>query len=261
MAWAETIREITSELSALAGENASLGISAPGLANREGSAIAHMPGRLRGLEQLNWQKLLSRGRPVPVLNDAHAALLGEWHAGAASGRQDVMMLTLGTGVGGAAIVDGNLLRGHLGRAGHLGHVTVEADGPPDVTGAPGSIEWAIGNCTIVERTNGRFQTTHDLLEAHRSGDSFATQVWLRSIRHLACALNSLINVLDPELVIIGGGIARAGSLLFNPLRKYVASYEWLPSGSHVEIQPAALGEFAGAIGAAWHSAGLSGSVS
>src|SRR5436190_1000036 len=83
--------------------------------------------------------------------------------------QNVRLLTLGTGVGGAAMVDGRLLRGHLGQAAHLGHTTLDPEGPPDCVGTPGSLEVAIGNCTIQERSRGRFQTTHDLIAAHRKG--------------------------------------------------------------------------------------------
>ena len=79
------------------------------------------------------------------------------------------------------MVDGKLLRGHIGRAGHLGHMSLDPDGTPDICGAPGSLELAIGNATILERSGGRFQTTHDLLAAHEAGDATATAVWLKSV--------------------------------------------------------------------------------
>jgi glucokinase len=164
-----------------------------------------------------------------------------------------MLLTLGTGVGGALMVDGRLLRGHLGRAGHLGHVSLDVDGPPDVTNCPGSLEHAIGNVTIAERTGGRFKTTHDLIAASRAGDRLATDVWLQSVRALAAAVASLTNVTDPEVVIIGGGIARAGAALFDPLNEGLDRFEWRPHGRKARVVPAALGEYAGAIGAAWNS--------
>jgi glucokinase len=94
-----------------------IGLSAPGLANRVGDAIAFMPGRLHGLEGLVWGEALQRPFPVPVINDGHAALLGEIWLGAAKGLDDVVMYTLGTGVGGAIVCDGKLLRGRFGRAG------------------------------------------------------------------------------------------------------------------------------------------------
>lgn len=251
MDWAQKIREIVEQIQREQKTAPShIGLAAPGLAAKDGRSIAHMPGRLQGLEGLDWTSFLKSPHPVPVLNDAHAALLGEAWLGAARGFQNVIMLTLGTGVGGAAIVDGRLLRGHIGRAGHLGHVSLDIDGATDVCGTPGSLEVLIGNCTIGERTHGMFQTTHDLVAAHVAGDPEASYFWLRSVRALACAIASFVNVLDPEAVIIGGGIARAGEALFDPVRECVAEIEWRSAGYQVKILPAALGEFAGACGAA-----------
>lgn len=230
-----------------------IGLSAPGLAARDGRSIAFLPNRLPGLENLDWTTYLRASKPVPVLNDAHAALLGEVWQGAARGSTNVILLTLGTGVGGAAMVDGHLLKGAIGRAGHLGHLVLDLAGPPDICNTPGSLEWAIGNCTILERTQGRFRTTHDLLEAVERGEPFPREVWLKSVRALAGAVTSFINILDPEVVIIGGGIARAGDALFKPLAGYLEPMEWRPGGHQVKLVPAQMGEFAGAFGAAYNA--------
>jgi glucokinase len=252
--WAEKVRDLAEELQTCGGGHTEhLGLSAPGLAARDGFSIAFMPGRLHGLEGLNWTKYLDWPRKIPVLNDAHAALLGEHWQGAARGFEDVIMLTLGTGVGGAAIVDGNLLQGHIGRAGHLGHDCLDIDGKPDIVGIPGSIELEIGNSTIGQRGKGKFKTTHDLVNAYSEGDSFAKKVWLHSLRALACSIAAYINILDPEAVIIGGGIARAGKALFEPLEQFLRPIEWQPGGHRVKLIPASLGEYAGAIGAAHNS--------
>src|ERR1051325_2461452 len=256
MEWAETARRILQQLQSEIGRAPHvIGLSAPGLAASDGRSIAHMPGRLRGLEGLNWTKFLAARRPVPVLNDAHAALVGEAWLGAARGFQNVILLTLGTGVGGAAMVDDRLLRGRLGRAGHLGHICLDPDGPPDCARTPGSLEMAIGNCTIAMRSRGRFKTTHGLVAAHRAGDARATAIWLHSVRALACAIASMVNVLDPEAVIIGGGIARSGAALFAPLRSFMNQVEWRPGGQRVKLLPARLDEFAGAFGAARNALG------
>jgi len=251
MDWAEKVRALVNEVQRACGASAGfVGLSAPGLAAADGRSIARMPGRLQGLEGLDWTEFLGATRPIPVLNDAHAALLGEAWRGAANGFQNVIMLTLGTGVGGAAIVDGRLLRGQIGRAGHLGHISLDPDGLADVANTPGSLEVAVGNCTIKERTAGRFQTTHELVAAHLKGDPGATEIWLKSVKALAAAIASFINILDPEAVIIGGGIARAGEALFVPLEAFLATMEWRPGGHQAKILPAQLGEFAGAYGAA-----------
>ncbi|HVR35438.1 MAG TPA: ROK family protein [Methylomirabilota bacterium] len=257
MDWAMMIRDLVLRYESRQGVPASwVGLSAPGLAARDGRSIAHMPGRLKGLEGLHWTEFLKRETEVPVLNDGHAALLGEAWLGAARGFEDVIMLTLGTGVGGAAIVDGKLLLGQIGRAGHLGHTCLDPEGPPDVCGTPGSIEVAIGNCTLRERTGGRFETTHDLVAACSNGDDFAKTCWLKSVKALACALGSFINILDPEAILIGGGIARAGASLFEPLEEFLRPVEWMPGGHRVKIIPAALGAHAGAFGAAWNGLGV-----
>jgi glucokinase len=232
------------------GRELPLGLSAPGLVTADGRSIAEMPERLRGLERLDWTQFLERSLVVPVTNDAHASLLGEAWLGAARGLRDAVMLTLGTGVGGAVLADGKLLRGHIGRAGHLGHTCLNLDGPPDIVGMPGALEVFCGNYNIVERTAGRFASTHELMAAFRSGDADAAKFWLRSIHALACAIASFVNVLDPEAVILGGGIAQAGDALFTPLREALAKVEWRPLGQAVKLLPALLGEWAGAIGAA-----------
>ncbi len=254
MDFAETIsRMLRRVVSDHGGPAERVGLSAPGLAARDARSIAFLPNRLPGLEGLDWTRFLELPKAVPVLNDAHAALMGEVWLGAARGARDVILLTLGTGVGGAAMVDGRLLKGAIGRAGHLGHLVLDMAGPPDICNTPGSLEWAIGNCTIRERSQGRFPTTHELITAVEGGDTFAREVWLKSVRALACAVASFVNILDPALVIIGGGVARAGEVLFKSLEAFLEPIEWRPGGHRVRICPAQMGEYAGAYGAAYHA--------
>jgi glucokinase len=230
-----------------------IGLDAPGLAAANQGSIAFMPGRLPGLEGLIWRKFFGVSQRVPVLNDAHAALLGEVWCGAARRSQNAILLTLGTGVGGAALVDGRLLRGQIGRAGHLGHISLDPTGPPDVARTPGSLEDAIGDCTVKARSGGRFASTAKLVAASKAGDRYAQGVWLKSVRALAAGVASLINVLDPEVVVIGGGIAQAGHALFRPLKSYLNAFEWRPGGKKARVVPAQLGDRAGAFGAAWNA--------
>ncbi len=236
-----------------------IGLAAPGLAATNQRSIAFMPGRLPGLEGLDWKTFFKSSQPVPVLNDAHAALLGEVWRGAARRTRNAILLTLGTGVGGAAMVDGRLLRGHIGRAGHLGHVSLDPAGTLDIARTPGSLEDAIGNCTVSARSGGRFTSTRKLVTASNAGDSDAQKIWQQSVQALAAAIASFINVLDPEVVVLGGGITQAGDALFRPLKKHLNDFEWRPGGKKVRIVPAKLGDRAGAFGAAWNAMNISNS--
>ncbi|MCB1224939.1 MAG: ROK family protein [Verrucomicrobiales bacterium] len=228
----------------------SVGMSAPGVASPHGDCIRWMPGRMHGIEGLNWEQVL--GRRVVVLNDAHAALLGEVWMGAAQGCADVFMLTLGTGVGGAVMSGGRLLKGKLGRAGHLGHISIDWDGEPDVFGTPGSLEQAVAGQSLLRRSAGRYATTEELVAAVQAGDEEAAKVWRQSVRALAVGIASLVNVLDPERVIVGGGIASGASeALLRPLKEELRSCEWRLMDRSVPILPATAGSYAGVLGAVW----------
>lgn len=247
-AFAVGVRDLVMRHESEMGARASVvGVSAPGLADRSGSCIRFMPGKLDGLENLLWSDFLKHD--AKCLNDAHAALMGEVWQGAAKGKRDVVMLTLGTGVGGAAICDGRLLQGHIGRAGHLGHLSVAMDDPPSILNAPGAIEYQIGNGYLARRTQGRFQMTSDLISAVDAGDAFAIQVWERSLKALGATVASLINAFDPELLVIGGGIANAWSHIEPGLGKWLDQFEWRPGGHRVPVVHASLGEWAGCYGA------------
>lgn len=242
-------RELASLEAEVGGRADAVGMAAPGMVARDGRSMASISGHLECIEGFDWAEYLT-GRAPALLNDANAALLGEVWRGAAAGASDAVLLTLGTGVGGAVLTGGRLLRGHLGRAGHLGHMCLDVDAPRDSLGIPGTLEEAIGNRTLPQRSEGRFDSTERLVAAHLSGDAEAARVWLRSVFHLACAVTNIINAFDPETVIIGGGVARAGRALFDPLAEYLDGMEWRPGGHRVRIVPAALGDIAGALGAA-----------
>lgn len=247
-AWLETIRRQLEAWSP--GKDSPVGLAAPGLADPDGRAIAHMPGRLEGLEGLDWTRQLDWPTPVRVLNDAQAALLGECWAGSARGSRNVLLLTLGTGVGGAALVDGRILRGHIGRAGHFGHLSLDPEGEPDITGTPGSLEDIIGEASLQSRSGGRFATTREMLEARAAGDPDAAAVWERSLRGLGAAMASLINAFDPEIFLLTGGVSQAGEALLEPLKARLAEIEWRPGGHAVPIRTGTLLDWAGACGAA-----------
>lgn len=249
--WQQVVYDMVQELKANCCDGvAAIGIAAPGLPNETNTAIRLMPGRLAGLEHLVWSELLGEQR-VLVLNDAHAALLAETQFGVAKGAQNVVMLTLGTGVGGGILIGGNLYQGNHQMAGHLGHMTLDADREElDITSMPGSLEDAIGNATVARRSFGRFTSTYALLEAYHRGDAFATYVWLNAVRKLAVGLCSLCNMLSPDLIILGGGITKAGEALYRPLADFMEVYAWKGVGKQTPVLQAHHSDMAGAIGAA-----------
>jgi glucokinase len=252
--WVKNVDRVLADLETdLECSAACVGLAAPGLAAANHRSIAFMPERLHGLENLDWQKRFKLRSAVPVLNDAHAALLGEVWRGCAKGSRNVVLLTLGTGVGGAAIVDGHALRGQIGRAGHFGHISLNPQGAPDITGTPGSLEDAIGDSTLASRSQGRFHSTRDLVAAVRKRDPEAKKIWLASVQALAAGIASLINALDPGVVILAGGITQAGPALFRPLQQFLDKFEWRPGGAQARIVRAKLGDRAGAFGAAWQA--------
>ena len=247
--WKKIVADTTNFLlQKVNGQSSTIGISAPGLPNENNEAIACMPGRMQGLENFLWKDYLQK--PAYVINDAVAAMLAETRFGSARNKKHVVMLTLGTGVGGAILIDGKPYQGAFHKAGHIGHMVIDDEGECDVTGMPGSLEDCIGNCTIQKRSEGKFASTHELLAAYRNGDSFAKEVWLKSVRQLALGLASITNILSPETIVLGGGITEAGKDLFKPLEGFMDQYEWRAGGHRVEIVKATYGDLAGAIGAA-----------
>ena len=246
--WKNAIAETVQSLKEKTSGDVIVGLSAPGLPNENNTCIAHMPGRLQGLEGLVWSDYLKQ--KVFVANDAIAALAAEAKFGAAKNKKHAIMLTLGTGVGGAILIDGKIYQGSFQKAGHFGHTTTDSEVENDVTGMPGSLEDAIGNCTIKKRSLGKYDFTHQLLEDYRNGDYFAQWIWLNSVRKLAIGIASFTNALSPEVVILGGGITEAGKDLFDPLESFLSKYEWRAGGNKTQIVKAYFGDLAGAIGAA-----------
>ncbi|MHC4995570.1 MAG: ROK family protein [Planctomycetota bacterium] len=249
-AWIDGVKRLIASIeSDIQGESiVGVGLAAPGIAAHDARSIAEMPGRLEGLVGLDWSE--SIGRPTRVLNDAHACTLGEAWLGAARGRQHVALLTLGTGVGGGVICNGKLLLGAQRRAGHLGHISLDPEGELDITRLPGSLEDAIGEVTLAKRSGGRFSRTVDLLKAKREGDAEAGHIWATSVRALAAAIASFINLFDSEVVVLGGGVSQAGDELLSPLRARLDEIEWRYGDTQVPVVLAELGPWAGAVGAA-----------
>ena len=248
--WKKAVMDMISALESKAGGKVvDVGLAAPGLANESNTCIAFMPGRLPGLENLNWSTMVNR--PIHVLNDGHAALMAEASFGSAKNIQHAVLFSLGTGVGGALLINGKLYQGALQMAGHLGHITVDSNAiSRDVTNMVGSIEDAIGNVSLQTRTFGRYRTTDELLADYKEGNVLATWWWLSSVQKLATAIASTINAVSPEVVILSGGVTQAGDALLLPLQSFMDLYEWRPTRHKTDIRLAHFSDLAGAIGAA-----------
>ena len=205
------------------------------------------------------------GRPAFLDNDANAAALGEHRFGAARGVRNLVYLTVSTGVGGGVIADDRLLRGENGNAAELGHISVDVDGRPCHCGAVGCIETYCSGTSIAARARERLAATDEpsalrgipsadldaaaVARAAADGDRLAGAVWDETTHLLGAGVVSIIHAFNPRLVIIGGGVARAGEQLIGPVRQVVAerAMPWLREV--VDVVPAALGETTGILGA------------
>lgn len=225
-------------------------LAAPGLPGEGNLWIDYMPGRLHGLEKLNWTWFLNRDLPVRVINDGQAALLGEVWKGAGCGKKHAILYTVGTGVGGGIFSDGKVFRGATGRAGHLGHTSVNFLNPGDICGTPGSIEDTIGQVTLAQRSNGEFECFSELSHAFQEGSPTARVIWEDTSRALAASIASLINIIDPEIVILGGGLVETSLPVIEKVSQWLDEFEWRPSGEAVPLVSAHLGQDAGCYGAA-----------
>jgi glucokinase len=258
--WKVAIKKTVDELKEkLTVEHIVVGISAPGLPNKENTAIGFMPGRLEGLENFIWKNYLQC--ECLVLNDGVAALVAEAKTGSAKESTNAVMVTLGTGVGGALLINKQAYQGSFNKAGHIGHMVIDSNNDCDVTGMPGSLEDCIGNCTVEKRSGGKFSSTYEMLTAMHNGDLLAKELWHISVRKLAIGLASVSNLISPDTIVIGGGIAEANDDLFVPLNKWFDEFEWQPGGIRPQIVKAVHGDLAGAIGAACFAASLNPSTS
>jgi len=206
------------------------------------------------------QRMLGVG--TLVCNDANAALAGEWRYGAARGRRSVVMMTLGTGIGTSAVIDGVPLRGQHGQAGCLGgHWASNVDGGPCPCGNVGCAEseastWALPAQARAHPDFAKSRLSREqaldyaaVFAAAAARDAVAVALRDRAIRVWSAALVSLIHAYDPEVAVLGGGIMKSASVILPRLRRFVAQHAWTPWGG-VKIKPAALGNDAGMLGMA-----------
>jgi glucokinase len=225
------------------------------------SSIDQRSGMVLGTVNLPLQGLCFRQRmrerfelPVGIDNDANVAAIAEWKAGAGRGANDLVLLTLGTGVGGGLILGGKPYRGSVGAGAELGHMVVLQDGPPcygNCSGHGHLEALASGHAaTLAARKElGPEVDARKLVELGRAGDEPALALLHRIGEHLGAAFGSLVNIFNPELIIVGGGFAAAGELILAPARKRMEA-ESLPNMAELtRVVLAELGPEAGMIGA------------
>jgi glucokinase len=264
-AFVDTLAELAGAL----GVTDSLGIGVPGLVTRSG--VIKASPNLVDIHDFPVGDMLSErlGFRVNVDNDATCAAAAEWKVGAAKGATDMIMVTLGTGIGGGVIAGGQLIRGANGFTGEIGHIVVDPDGPPCPCGRRGcweryasgsglarlAREAAIGKRLrrVVELAGGDPDDVRgeNVQAAAREGDEDALRVVDTFGRWVALGLVNLTNVLDPQMFVLGGGLAASSDLYIAPIQKWFTTLLYAPDlRPHPKLMFAALGERAGAVGAA-----------
>ncbi|MEI8107848.1 MAG: ROK family protein [Verrucomicrobiota bacterium] len=256
------ILRVTKSLRGKYPEVVGIGVGLPGLVDSV-NGVVHELSNVPGWKAVRLRELLElrTGLPVVIENDAKAMAYGECRYGAAKDGRHVLCITLGTGVGGALILDGRLYRGAQLAAGEIGHASIDYRGKAGPHGNPGGIEEYVGNQQIAERAVALYAmegktvclenaTPRDLVEAAKSGDLVALRLWEMIGMELGCALVNAIWLLNPDAIVIGGGVAQAGDLLFEPVRRTIRERTQTILHETLRVVPAALGNDAGMIGCA-----------
>ncbi len=235
-----------------------VGIGVPGAVDFDRGRIRYLPN-LPGWENFpivdKFSELLGRKIKIAVDNDATAMAIAEWVYGSAKGYTNAMCITLGTGVGAGLILDGKVYRGVDGVAGELGHFPLVPWGKACSCGGKGCLERYVGNRALVHwaRKLGLLSTREDdlsIISARaKKGDKKAVDFWDKVAYTLAPTLIGVVNLLNLEVIVVGGGIASAGRPLIGSISKYVKAYTMKVQGRRVKIVKAKLGNSAGVIGA------------
>lgn len=243
----------------------SAGLCAAGFFDWEKRVLISSPN-IPGLIDVPLEQELASllGVPVMVENDANAAALGEGRYGAARGHSDLIYMTVSTGIGTGLILENRIYRGSRGFAGEAGHMIVKPDGPACGCGRRGCLEAlasgtaiaraaneAIGagiRTSLSETAKGGTVTAADVFAAARSGDRLSREILEESIHYLGIGLVNLVNLLNPGIIVIGGGVAEAGDDLFTPLRQFISEHAIPPSARQLQLKKAEMGVEAGVAG-------------
>lgn len=258
---AEMAREVMAAASVMPNEIRGVGVSCGGpLDSKTGTVYA--PPNLPGWESVPAKAILEEalGMPVVVENDANATALAEWRFGAGRGASNMIFMTMGTGIGGGLILDGRLYRGTNDLAGEVGHQTILMNGPKCGCGKRGCLEAlasgpAIARLARESMMYGRHKrvlalaggkpsdiTAVHVVDAAKEGDPFAQQILEEAGTYMGLGIANLIQIINPECVVIGTIAVHAGDLVMEPIRRAVAEYAWERSRGVCRIVPAELGD-------------------
>ncbi len=245
----------------------SIGVGIPGVADKDGMVIF--------CTNLGWRNVPLRAelqqyinKPVYMDNDATVAGWAEYQAGVSRGTDSSVFMTLGTGLGGGIVMNGKIWAGAHGAGSELGHLVIEVDGVPCTCGKRGCAERYCSataiirmareacadapNCLIMRAVEGDMDKINAkvVFDAAKEGDSVAMQVFNRFVKYLTIAINNVISFIDPDMIILGGGVSRAGDFLLDAVKAALPEYLFYPTLKQPELRIASLGNDAGIIGAA-----------
>ena len=261
------ISGIVAELRTLGPNVVSVGVGIPGLVNRQTDRVL-VSTDLPSLVQSNIHAELmeATGLRVELENDANAGAYGEYKMGAGRGSRDMFYVTIGMGIGGAIILDGKPWLGASGFAGEFGHITIDTEGIECLCGNTGCLETVASAPNIVRRTHERLYrdstsslsklsiktdfTAADIAREARAGDDFALMMVERTGKYIGAAIASVINLLNLERIVLGGGVMEAGDLILNPIIREAGRRAFQPCFEATQIVLSALGTDAVFIGAA-----------
>jgi glucokinase len=264
----QAIAEVLSKHGGTRDDIAGVGIGSPGPLDRRTGTVINTPNL--GWRNFPLRDLIANAVHLPATldNDANCATYGEWWLGAGRGTRTLVGLTLGTGIGGGIVLDGKIFHGCSDVAGEIGHMTIDSNGRKCKCGNYGCIEqYASGpaialravegieagaDTVLVDMVNGKLEdiTAATVYEATVQGDAYATEVMKDTAKFLGAAVASIINILNPEMVVIAGGVTRAGDTLFEPLRAEVRRRAFKSAQECCRIVSAELPGTAGVVGAA-----------
>ncbi len=261
-------REAMAHISLFPADVAGVGVSCGGPLDTE-TGVVYAPPNLPGWEEVPLKAWLEKALSLPafVENDANASALAEWSFGAGRGFRHMVYMTMSTGIGGGIILDGRLYRGPNDTAGEVGHMTIVEGGPSCGCGKRGCLEslcsgpsiarrarekaLATPGTLMVEMADGDLEriTAETVMAAARRNDPAAREIVDETARYMAVGLGNIVNILNPEIIVIGTILVKARDLLLEPIRSYLQSETWSRVYDTVRVVPAGLGDSVGDLAA------------